>query len=348
MYSIPRSISRSAFTLMELMISISILSMLMLLVAQSLEMSTKLNDRVTRQTDINNQANDVVNKLSLQLRQANAATITIPGTFPLQFTPSASGSSNVVAYSYSVTNGLTSTFTAMYETYPRRIIYDGSTTPGRIILQLRNQTTGAWLDEQVLSSDVAENGFSMTRIGNTLQLRLTLRSQTRDSQDIIYTAQAQTIFLRSTVFESSGSSPVTYVDNPIDADGVTAGTTTSAPSIIFGNQVVRTSSTSTQKQISLFVTAPIGQVVTPEYIRVTLGNVDNTVTQVVAEGATVTVGSATITRQTYPPASEWPSYNGTYSVTLTGAIEETVTITATAVNANGVSVTEAQRFNKIN
>jgi type II secretory pathway component PulJ len=243
---------------MELMISISILSMVMLMVTQSLDMGTKLNDRVTRQTDMNNQANDVMHKLSLQLRQAQATSLTFPGTFPLQFTPAVAGSTNVIAYSFTVSEGLTSDFKGKYETYPRRIIYDGSTNPGRLILQLSNQTTGAWLQESVLAWDVDQNGFSMTRIGNTLQMELSLRSQTRDQQEVIYTAQAQTIFLRSTVFESSGSGPVTYVDNQVDADGVVAGTTTSAPSIIFGNQVVDTSTTTTQKQISMFITAPIG------------------------------------------------------------------------------------------
>jgi hypothetical protein len=54
-----------------------------------------------------------------------------------------------------------------------------------------------------------------------------------------------------------------------------------------------------------------------------------------------------LTRQTYPPASEWPSKNGVYSVTLTGAIEETVTITASAANETGVTIQESQRFNKL-
>ena len=51
-----RSFPHSGFTLIELMISITILSSVMMVVAMSLDSATKLTDRVSRQVDINNRS----------------------------------------------------------------------------------------------------------------------------------------------------------------------------------------------------------------------------------------------------------------------------------------------------
>jgi hypothetical protein len=223
------------------------------------------------------------------------------------------------------------------------IIYDYSVLPGRLLLQPRD-SAGNPGPLEILSEDVAEDGFSLSRVGNTLQMSLTLRSQTRAEEEIIYTALAQTLFLRSTLYESSGSSAVTYVDNPTDADGNVAGTTTSAPSVMFGNLITELTTSPRQEQVSLFFTAPIGKKVDPQSIVITLGNSDNTTSAVVNDGATVSVGDATVTRSTYPPVAQWPSRNGTYSVTLTGAIPNTVTVTASAANTDGETSEEAKRY----
>lgn len=347
---------RSAFTLLEIMIAMTILGLVMLMVTTSLDSSTRFNDRFSRQTDINNRANDVLNKLAMQLRMASAGStpatsLELPGAYPLGYTPAnPAKSSNVRAYHFAVSTGLSGspTWREQYEPFKRMIIHDFSVTPGKLLLQKRD-TAGALLPIEILSEDVAENGFNLTRVGNTLQMSVTLRSQTRVNEEIIYTALAQTLFLRSTLNESSGSSAVTYVDNPEDADGNIAGTTTTAPSVMFGNLVTEQLTNSVlQQQVSLFITAPIGQRVDPASIVVTIGNSDNTVSSTVAEGATVSIplsaGSAIVTRATHPPAAQWPSRNGTYSVTLTGNIPSTVTITASAANADGVKAEESKRY----
>jgi hypothetical protein len=113
--------------------------------------------------------------------------------------------------------------------------------------------------------------------------------------------------------------------------------TDAAPTIMFGNLVTELTTSPPQQQVSLFVTAPIGQKIYPQTIQVFLGNSDNSVSQVIAEGATVTVGTATVTRTTSPPASQWPSRNGTYSITLTGSIPSTVTIQAKAATTTGIA-----------
>lgn len=345
------SFRQQAFTLIELLISISLLSMVMVIVSLSLDTSTRFNDRFSRQTDINNRANDVLNKLAMQLRMASAGktaatSLELPGAYPIGFQPKdPSKASYVKAYYFAVSTGLgdaLNDWKEQYEPFKRMIIHDYSVTPGRLLLQPRD-SVGNLGPLEILTEDVAENGFSLTRVGNTLQMSLTLRSQTRVEEEIIYTALAQTLFLRSTLNESSGSSAVTFVDNPEDADGNIAGSTTGAPSVMFGNLV--TDVNTTQRQISLFFTAPIGKKIDPKSIVVSVGNADNTVSSAVDEGVTVSVGGVTVTRATYPPVDQWPSRNGTYSVTLTGTISNTVTVTASAANTEGETSQEAKRYN---
>jgi prepilin-type N-terminal cleavage/methylation domain-containing protein len=338
-----RSFLSVGFTLIELMISITILSLVMMVVAMSLDSATKLTDRVSRQSDINNRANDVLNKLALQLRMASAGStaatsLELPGAYPTGYTPrNSSSASNVKAYYYSVSTGLSGSpsWVEQYEPYKRMIVYDYSVYPGYLYLVTRN-SAGVMESPLLLTPEVEENGFSLTRVGNTLQMNITLRSMTRTQESIIYTAQAQTIFLRSTLNQSSGSSAVTFVDDPDDVGGVISSTTDAAPTIMFGNLVTELTTSPPQQQISLFFTAPIGQTVYPQGIQVFLVNSDNSVSQVVADGATVTVGSATVTRTTYPPAAQWPSRNGTYSITLTGSIPSTVTIQARGATSAGI------------
>jgi prepilin-type N-terminal cleavage/methylation domain-containing protein len=347
--------ARLGFTLLELIISVAVLGTVMTIVTQSLDSGARLNDRVTRQTDINNRANDVVNKLSMQLRQASAGStatmsLELPGGYPTGYTPANPANYlNVKSYKFLAIVGVTSspdlkTWTEQYEASKRVIIYDYSVDPGRLLIQVPD-AAGVLRSPELLSDEVSANGFSLVRVGNTLQMSLNLRSKTRVNEDIVYTAQAQTLFLRSTLNASSGSSPVTYVDNPEDADGVAAGTTTSAPSVMFGNLVTEVTKTPPQQQMTLFITAPIGQKVDPRTIVLQLGDAANLSPETVAEGATVSVGGATVTRTTYPGVASWPSRNGTYSITLTGTIPSTVTVTATAATQAGVSVTEVKRYN---
>lgn len=344
-----RSFPRIGFTLIELMISITILSMVMMVVAMSLDSATKLTDRVSRQSDINNRANDVLNKLAMQLRMASAGSsaatsLELPGAYPTGiYTPKNSASaSNVKAYYFAVSTGLggSPTWAEQYEPYKRILVYDYSVYPGYLYLITRN-SAGAAESPLLLTPEVEENGFSLTRVGNTLQMNITLRSMTRTQESIIYTAQAQTIFLRSTLNQSSGSSAVTYVDDPADYGSNDSRTTDAAPNIMFGNLVTEMTTSPPQQQVSMFITAPIGQQVYPQTMQIYLGNADNTVSQLVAEGATVTVGTATVTRTTFPPVAQWPSRNGTYSITLTGTIPSTVTIQATAATTTGILTNSA-------
>lgn len=338
------SILRStAFTLIELMISISLLGMVMVIVTMSLDTSSRFNDRFSRQTDINNRANDVLNKVAMQLRLAStgstaATSLELPGPYPLGFVPKdPSKSANVTAYYFSVSTGLgdaLNDWAEKYEPYKRMIIYDYSVVPGRILLQARD-ASGNPLPVQLLSEDVAENGFSLTRIGNTLQMSLTLRSQTRVKEEIIYTALAQTLFLRSTLNKSSGPSSMSFFANKTSAEGNNESDTSSAPNVMFGNLVTVLSSG--QKQMSVFITAPIGKKIDPKSIVVSCGASDDLSAGVeVDEGATVGVMSGmTVTRATYPPPSQWPSRNGTYSVTLTGDVSPSVKVTVRVSNTDG-------------
>ena len=348
--------TRNAFTLIEMLISLSLLSVVMIIVTQSLDTSMRFNDRFTRQTDINNRANDVLNKLSMQLRLASGGdalnrtpSLELPGAYPTGFIPKDPAKrANVKAFHYAVSTGLgnaSNNWVEQWEPYKRKIIYDYSVNPGRLLLQTRS-STGALEAEQILTEEVDENGFNLTRVGNTLQMSVTLRSQTRAQEEILYTALAQTLFLRSTLVPSSGTTSVTEVDNPLDAEGNDTTATDGAPSVMFGNWVTELSTNPPQQQMSIFFTAPIGKKIDHNSLVVTLGNSDNTISEIVGDASTVTVGTATVTRATYPPAAQWPSRNGIYSITLTGNIPGTVTVTASAANAQGERVEEFKRYNK--
>ncbi len=342
---------RHAFTLMELIISISILSLIMLLTIQSLDMGMKMNDRTTRQTDINDKANDILNKLALQLRLASAGStaatsLELPGNYPLGYVPvDPSKTDKVTAYYFAMSTGLSGSpaWAETYEPFKRAIIYDASVLPGRLLIR-ESDSFGNPLPPISLTEDVDENGFNLTRVGNTLQMALTLRSKMRTQDDVVYTAQAQTLFLRSTLNASSGSAATTFVSAPDEGTGEIPNTTTAAPSVMFGNLVTELTTIPQQQQISIYITAPIGQKINPKTIKVIFGNSDDSINAEVPEGGTVTVGTATVSRQTYPPANQWPSRNGTYSVTLTGNIPNTVTITASASNGAGVSATTTKRY----
>ena len=160
---------RHAFTLLELIIAVTILGLVMVMVTTSLDSSTRFNDRFSRQTDINNRANDVLNKLAMQLRLAAAGStpatsLELPGAYPLGYTPAdPKNAGNVKAYYFAVSTGLggAPTWAEQYEPFKRMIIHDYSTTPGKLFLQKRD-SAGNLLPIETLSEDVAENGFDLT------------------------------------------------------------------------------------------------------------------------------------------------------------------------------------------
>lgn len=346
----------TAFTLIELLISLGILGSVMVIVTMSLDTSSRFTDRFSRQTEINNKANSVLNKLAMQLRMAaahgddiSAATaLEIPGGYPVGFIPkNPSNAANVTAYKYAVSTGLgdkSQNFLSTFEPYKRAIIYDYSVLPGRLVLQTRDPNTGATIDD-ILTEEVAENGFSLNRIGNTLQMALTLRSQTRVEEEIIYTALAQTLFLRSTLNTSSGKAAMNNYTTNTDTEGNNINDTSGAPNVMFGNLVTVLSTS--ELQMSAFISAPIGKKIDPKSIVVLCGEQNNpAAATVVDEGVTVKVISdVTGTRATFPPADQWPSRNGTYSVTLTFNKKAPVGVIVRASTTDGDTVESFKNYN---
>lgn len=352
--------NRTAFTLLETMVAVGMLAVIMTMVTQSLDTSTQLNDRVTRTADLNGRANDVINQLSLQLRLAAAGnpttgpavlTMQLPGPYPANFTPSnPSGVSQVKAYYYTVSTGIsdglaTPPWSPIYEPFQRVLIYDYSSDPGRLLLR-RFTSTGTIAQETLLSDQVAANGFNITRAGNTVALSLTLRTVNRQKEDIIYTAKAQTIFLRATLSESSGASPSSFVDEPFDPY-VTNDTwvkTQSSPSLLFGNLITLVDGG--QRQISLLVAPAIGEQLSATSLLIEIADATPSATyRTVAEGGTQSVTGCTVTRVTQPPPAQWPSPNGTYILTLTGSITGPVNVRVTATTVSGKSCTDFRNYN---
>lgn len=364
--------TRNAFTLLETIVATAMLAAVMLVVTQSLDSGTQLNDRVSRQIDLNSRANDVINQLSLQLRLAAAGNpsavpavpaMHLPGGYPANYTPMESaGVSQVKAYYYKVSTGIagstgapavggapaTNPWMPIYEPYERVLIYDYSRNPGKLILR-RFASDGTLAQETLLSDQVAPNGFNIERAGNTVALSLTLRTLSRHgTEEILYTAKAQTIFLRSTLSQSSGASPVSYVDEPVDPDQTNdyLVKTQKSPSLLFGNLVTLVDGG--KRQISLLVAAPIGERLSPQSLRVEIGSDSGATHVVVAEGASQSISSSsgvvTVTRATQPPPAQWPSPNGTYILTLTGTIPGVVNVRITAETESGKICTDYRNY----
>lgn len=166
---------RSAFTILETMIATGMLAGVMLMVTQSLDSGTQLNDRVSRTSDLNGRANDVINQLALQLRLAGAGNpTTVPAVpsmnlnagFPANYTPlNLAGVANVKSYTFQVSNGIngdtaipasggyaaTPPWMPIYEHKGRVLIYDYSMDPGRLILRRYNNDNS--LAQETLLSD---------------------------------------------------------------------------------------------------------------------------------------------------------------------------------------------------
>lgn len=173
---------------------------------------------------------------------------------------------------------------------------------------------------------------------------MTLRTTNRLREDIIYTAKAQTIFLRSTMSESSGASPTTFHDEPFDPNQTndTLVKTQSSPSLLFGNLVTVVGGST--KQISLLVAAPIGERLSAPGLLLEVAD-SSGVYRTVGEGATQTVTSCSVTRSTQPPQAQWPSPNGTYILTLTGTINGPINVRITSVTLSGKTCTDFRNYN---
>lgn len=360
--------TRTAFTLLETIVATAMLAAVMLVVTQSLDSGTQLNDRTSRQIDLNSRANDVINQLSLQLRLAAAGNpsavpavpaMHLPGGYPANYTPmDPSGVAKVKAYYYKVSTSIagstgapavggapaTNPWMPIYEPYERVLIYDYSRDPGKLILR-RFNADGTLAQESLLSDQVAPNGFSIERAGNTVALSLTLRTLSRHgTEEILYTAKAQTIFLRSTLSQSSGASPVSYVDEPFDPDKTNDDVvkTKSSPSLLFGNLVTLVDGG--KRQISLLVAAPIGERLSPKTLLIEIAD-SSGVYKEVAEGQAVAVTSCSVARATQPPPAQWPSPNGTYILTLTGTINGPINVRVTAETESGKICTDYRNYN---
>jgi type II secretory pathway pseudopilin PulG len=347
-----------AFTLLETIVATAMLGMVMLMVTQSLDSSTQLNDRTTRIADLNSHANDAINQLSLQLRLAAAGkptavpavpTMQLPGPYPANFTPAdPSGVSKVKAYYYTVSTGISGAAAATpwaptYEPFQRVLIYDYSTDPGRLIMR-RFDSAGAIAQETLFSDQVAANGFDISRAGNTVALSLTLRTVNRLREDIIYTAKAQTIFLRSTLSDSSGASPTSFVDEPFDPDKTndTYVKTQNSPSLLFGNMVTLVDTN--KQQVSLLIAAPIGEKLSAKTLTIEIADASGAYKEV-AEGATQAVSGCSVMRATQPPPAQWPSPNGTYILTLTGTITGPVNVRVSAQTESGKQCSDYRNYN---
>jgi prepilin-type N-terminal cleavage/methylation domain-containing protein len=363
---------RSAFTLLEVMIASAILGTILFLTTQAIDTGSRLNERITLQTDLNNKANAVLNDLALELRTAESnSTSSTSLKIPLspnvyEFKPS-SGIESRPVYSANPSTGVYDvpvldsdgnqvvTWTTKYDG-KRELIYDSAA--GTLTKNIYDTAGTTLLYSLPLCDQIAPNGFTLEQVGTTLRMNLTLQVSYRAGyigEVILHAADAQVIFMRSTLNDTPGSSPIVR-----DAPGYAitgANTASSAPACNFGAKLSWLSSG--QEQITLVISAPIGKVLNQQATVVTVAtavtSAAGTTTSYSAtatEGATIsltTSGSPVTVKRTTrgiitPPKVIPESTNGTQVITLTGDINYAMTITCTTATTDGSTITESRSY----
>ncbi len=325
---------RTAFSLLEVFIATAMLALIITMVSQSLDMGVRFRERVELQNDLNNRANDLLNKLSIELRNVKSdATLQLD--------------SGTGIYKYIASKGIktVSPYTADWEATQRQLIYDSANR------QLRWIRPGFASPGEILTSDLdTTNGFLITQAGATLQIQLKMRVSTSrktglgtstTGEDVIYSSQSRVLFLRSTLDTSSGSPAVTKVQDTEDSDGAIAATGTCLPSIFYGNMVTRLGLTAPfDKQITMVIAPLIGQKLrpvtgpNPSPAGIWVRRNDNTASWYTTSAAyndgAINAGGTDfdLVRSTSISAS------GTTTVTLTGKIAQPVQIWCAAWDSN--------------
>ncbi len=262
--------TRAAVSLVEVIIASAIFGTMMLMVSQSVDMGNRMRERIALQNDLTNRANDVLNKIALQLRDVKndggaAATLKLPDT--------ANSTATRIVYSYTLPltsdatrtgiGNVTTQFNTVYETDTglpvRQLIYDK--TAGT----LTRVTPATGSGGELLCSDIPTDGFTLFQVGTTLQMTLKLQTATSrkitgmaTGEDIIYTAQAKTLFMRAALAQNTGSAPITEVPSPDNPDpyySYVGSWTEYGPSLAFGNLITELSNS--KKQITIFISPPI-------------------------------------------------------------------------------------------
>ena len=333
---------RSAFTLLETIIAMAITGTILTLVATSLDVGSRFNERVTLQTDLSNRANEVLNRLALELRNARADSASLL----LPFSRSGSPTTGQDEYRYFVSTGISATtpFSTTYESSRRSLIYNKSARS--LTLVRTNFPTLGTNTSEVLTSDLGtEDAFSIEQIGMTLNMQLRLMTSTRrkglavgSEEDIVHVSEAKVLFLRATLDTSSGAAPISAVFSPpIDADGV-INVVNTGPTIEFGNLVTLLS---TSEQVAIFITAPIGSLVNSGSVSVTVtsGVIPTVITATSSADGLLSGGTAfSLTRATLPAT------NGTCTLSLTGTIDAPISVTVTASTTGGISASETKNY----
>jgi prepilin-type N-terminal cleavage/methylation domain-containing protein len=366
---------RSAFTLLEVMIASAILGTILFLTTQAIDTGSRLNERITLQTDLNNKANAVLNDLALELRTAESnstatsslkipLSTTSPNTYrykpskgivsnPVWQTDPTTGqyvldsSNNKIPIYDSTGTVQLVTWTTEYDLI-REIVYDS--TAGTLTKTVYSDAAGTVVSySDRICDQIAPSGFVLEQVGTTLRMNLTLQVTYRAGyvgETIIHAADAQVIFMRSTLNDTPGSSPIVR-DSPGYA--ITGANTSSpAPSTNFGAKLSWLTTTS-EEQITLIVSPPIGKVLnaaaTVISLKTEVADSSGTVvtdTKVATEGAYVDLNTSGPT--VHVKRTTRATTNGTQVITLTGQINYAITVSCVSATTAGDTITESRSY----
>jgi len=206
---------RSAVTLLEVTISLAILTTVTAMVTESISMGVSMHEHVGTKSDVVERANVVVKKIAYQLRSADYNWITIT-------------EGPVATYQFTLCTGLSAEGPVFNQGYA--LSYDSAA--GTLTATLTDNIT-----KQVLQQDVAkglrrpdpangiEPGFQLTQLGtsvvvtgNQMQLAVAIEDTLVNGEVLSGSAQS-VVFLRSTMYANANlTRTVTEVtvDPPVD------------------------------------------------------------------------------------------------------------------------------------
>jgi prepilin-type N-terminal cleavage/methylation domain-containing protein len=375
----PSCPARAGFSLLEVVIVLLIVTILSALAAQALSAGTRLNDRITVQNDLTTQANRVLNEMALELRTVNAEPDFLK--LPVPIGGDVDCASDTVVYKYKTSIGIApkkdviegvehESFHTLYETGFHKLVYNQTT--GTLTRKECDQYGAVIASRQFCdkitppSTSLPEGGFLITKIGNTLSMRLQIQTVFRsgaDEETIVQTSQAQVLFLRSTLNSYTGSCP--YTDY---AEGApTGGTlTTTGPQILFGNALnyapnaptaLPGTFNATVSQIVIYIQPPVGRDlytaaiavnVSTDYETGTTGNPPSAVfatnTQSVANGSAISFSYSLKPYYTDLLRTDRSATSGCYVITLQGVIAQPINVTVSAATVGGATTTSSKLY----
>jgi prepilin-type N-terminal cleavage/methylation domain-containing protein len=234
---------RNGFTLLEVMVTSTILVGILLVISESASSGSRVTDSLNARSDVVNQTNDVVNKLSLELRYASVSSFAKTST------------EDADTYTYKVATSLDKNGPVYEGACDRILVYDR--VAGTLTQTIYDAADPDFapivsvLATNIQSTDEEPNGFEVTEDGNVLAVNLKIEKEISvggTEQTLVWEARQSAVYLRTAVALGDGISGIDGSSDDPDEEAADYPIITSAdsasgvPSTAFSYQIVAESS----------------------------------------------------------------------------------------------------------